>query len=267
MSTYFRGVTFFRACQRAAKLRHSRVVQSGARDPRTICPEGTPLPFKTPRKPLAQPAPAKGRRKAVQEPYHHGNLREALLDAGIQLLKEQGAEALGLRELARQAGVSRTAPYRHFESRDALLAGIAEQGFVKLRDVLLEARHEHEADHEAWFIAASKAYIGFAFGYAEHFKLMFGGYMKYEPDQHTSLHEAGNGAFQTLVDLIVASQESGLVMKGDPMAVSIAAWSTLHGFCSLAVHKRLDFLVGNPELLSRTAELVARTSLEGVRAR
>jgi AcrR family transcriptional regulator len=225
------------------------------------------LPFKTPRKPAARPAPRKGRRSAAPEPYHHGNLREALLEAGIQLLKEQGAEALGLRELARQAGVSRTAPYRHFESRDALLAGIAEQGFVKLREVLLEARREHEADHEAWFIAAARAYIGFAFGYAEHFKLMFGGYMKYEPGQHTSLHDAGNGAFQTLVDLVLASQESGLVMQGDPIAVSIAAWSTLHGFCSLAVHKRLDFLVENPELLSRTAELVARTCLEGVRAR
>jgi AcrR family transcriptional regulator len=225
------------------------------------------LPFKTPRKPAARPAPRKGRRKAAPEPYHHGNLREALLEAGIQLLREQGAEALGLRELARQAGVSRTAPYRHFESRDALLAGIAEQGFVKLREVLLAARREHEADHEAWFIAASRAYIGFAFGYAEHFKLMFGGYMKYEPGQHTSLHDAGIGAFQTLVDLIVASQLSGLVMKGDPIAVSIAAWSTLHGFCSLAVHKRLDFLVENPDLLSRAADLVARTSLEGVRAR
>ncbi len=225
------------------------------------------MPFKTPRKPAARPAPRKGRRKAVPEPYHHGNLREALLAAGIQLLKEQGAEALGLRELARQAGVSRTAPYRHFESRDALLAGIAEQGFVKLREVLLEARHQHESDHERWFLEAARAYIGFAFGYAEHFKLMFGGYMKYEPGQHTSLHDAGNGAFQTLVDLIVASQESGLVMKGDPMAVSIAAWSTLHGFCSLAVHKRLDFLVENPELLSKTADLVARTCLEGVRAR
>ena len=225
------------------------------------------MPFKTPTKTPVRPAPRKGRRTAAPEPYHHGNLREALLAAGIQLLKEQGAEALGLRELARQAGVSRTAPYRHFESRDALLAGIAEQGFVKLREVLLEARQQHETDHEAWFIEAARAYIRFAFGYAEHFKLMFGGYMKYEPGQHTSLHDAGNGAFQTLVDLIVASQQSGLVMKGDPLAVSIAAWSTLHGFCSLAVHKRLDFLVQAPALLANTADLVARTSLEGVRAR
>ncbi|NBS67250.1 MAG: TetR/AcrR family transcriptional regulator, partial [Betaproteobacteria bacterium] len=72
-----------------------------------------------PKKPAAPRTTHKVKSKPTS--YHHGNLREALLEAGLELLRKDGAESLGLRELARQAGVSRTAPYRHFESKEALI--------------------------------------------------------------------------------------------------------------------------------------------------
>jgi AcrR family transcriptional regulator len=231
------------------------------------------LPFKAPKTPFkapktsARPALRKGRRKVVVEPYHHGNLREALLAAGIQLLKDHGAESLGLRELARQAGVSRTAPYRHFDSKDSLIAAIAEQGFVKLKAVLDETRRLHEANAEEWFVEAARQYIRFALTYPEHFKVMFGDYVKYEPEKHASLADAGNGAFQTLVDLMAACQQAGLVKEGDPVAWSIVVWSTLHGFSVLLVHNRLKFVEEDPKSLGAVMELVARSSLETVRRR
>ncbi|MEO8040253.1 MAG: TetR/AcrR family transcriptional regulator [Betaproteobacteria bacterium] len=222
------------------------------------------MPFKSPSS-IARPPLRKGRRKAAVEPYHHGNLKAALLAAGLKLLKDQGAEALGLRELARQAGVSRTAPYRHFDSKDALIAAIAEEGFVKLKSILDETRRVHEGDAEAWFVEGARQYIRFATTYAEHFKVMFGDYVKYEPEKHASLHVAANAAFQTLVDLVTACQQSRLIKEGDPVAWSIVTWSTLHGFSVLLVHKRLKFVDDDPESLAAMSELVARSSLETIR--
>lgn len=230
------------------------------------------MPFKAPKTPFkakaeARPPLRKGRRKAVLEPYHHGNLRAALLEAGIQLLKDQGAEALGLRELARQAGVSRTAPYRHFDSKAALIAAIAEDGFVKLKAALDEARGSEHAGAEDWFVEAARQYIRFALSYPEHFKVMFGDYVKYEPEKHASLAAAGNAAFQTLVDLILACQAAGLVRDGEPVSLSIVVWATLHGYSVLLVHNRLKFIEEDPASLGAISELVARSSLETVRRR
>src|SRR5688572_2247793 len=71
--------------------------------------------------------------------YHHGDLRRALLDAALTILRTEGLDALTLRAAARAAGVSQTAPYRHFDDRTALLAGVAEDGFVRLRERLQRA--------------------------------------------------------------------------------------------------------------------------------
>lgn len=200
-------------------------------------------------------------------PYHHGNLREALLEAGLELLRRDGAESLGLRELARQAGVSRTAPYRHFESKEALIAAIAEQGFLRLQAYQDEARRRHPDDVQAWFLECARQYIRFAVEHPEHLKVMFGPYISQMPRQADHpLHVAGNATFAKLVDLVVKAQQAGLVRSGDPVEVSVSVWSLLHGFAMLLVQNRLEFLELEPGRIAALAEQAAHDSLAAVRA-
>src|SRR6266700_7153152 len=94
------------------------------------------------------------------KPYHHGNLRETLLQSAIRLIAEVGPTAFTLREVARQAGVSHNAPYRHFQDKDALLAAVATQGYGELTEAMLEAaaQQPHALDQ---LKHAGLAYISF----------------------------------------------------------------------------------------------------------
>src|SRR5919206_2322086 len=101
--------------------------------------------------------------------YHHGNLRPALLRTAAKTLEKEGLGALSLRELARRAGVSHNAPYRHFPDRDSLLAALAAEGFEMLGDAL-EKRPRREM---------GEAYVEFALAHPQRFRLMFGGLCKH----------------------------------------------------------------------------------------
>src|SRR5919106_3067320 len=103
--------------------------------------------------------------------YHHGDLRTALLQTAAKILEKQGLVALSLRELARLAGVSHNAPYRHFPDRDSLLAALAAEGFELLGDAL-QSRPRREM---------GEAYVEFALAHPERFRLMFGGLAGLEP--------------------------------------------------------------------------------------
>lgn len=104
-------------------------------------------------------------------PYHHGDLRKVLVATGRELVARNGPAALSLREVARAAGVSHNAPYRHFVSREALLAAIAAAGFVALKEALLVAA---QTEPERRLRALGKAYVRFALDHGSDFLLMFG---------------------------------------------------------------------------------------------
>src|SRR5690625_2896195 len=105
-----------------------------------------------------------------EDRYHHGDLRRALLDAAAGLVQERRNAEASLREIARRAGVSHTAPYRHFESKEALLAAVAEEGFHQFREVL-EAAAEGKAPLDALH-ATGQAYVDFALGHPGYFRVM-----------------------------------------------------------------------------------------------
>jgi len=106
------------------------------------------------------------------KPYHHGNLREALLGAAIRLIAEVGPTAFTLREVARRAGVSHNAPYRHFRDRDDLMAAVAAQGFRELTRAMIEAAAP-KSDPLDRLKHAGLGYVTFALRRAEHFTVMF----------------------------------------------------------------------------------------------
>ncbi len=165
-----------------------------------------------------------------KKPYHHGHLEETLLDAAIQVIAEKGAADFTLREVARRAGVSHNAPYRHFADRDELLASVAEQGFRELNQSMLDAGSGCAGPFER-LKQAGLAYVEFAQRRPEHFTVMF----------DAPVRKVNEEAFATLVSLVKASQESGAIPPGEPLQWALLAWSIVHGVAKLATAKRLPF--------------------------
>lgn len=158
--------------------------------------------------------------------YHHGDLPVALLRGAGQLLEKEGAEALSLRALARLAGVSHAAPYRHFRDRESLLAALAAEGFERF------GRELEEGEAREGLRGRGAAYIRFALDNPQRFRLMFGGEVPIH--KHPALREAATRAFSGLAGAL-AKHLSG-VASGD---ASIAAWALVHGLANLLMHERI----------------------------
>ncbi|HEX4663202.1 MAG TPA: TetR/AcrR family transcriptional regulator [Terriglobales bacterium] len=172
------------------------------------------------------------------KPYHHGHLRESLLQAAIQLIAEVGPAGFTLREVSRRAGVSHNAPYRHFADRDELLAAVAAQGFRELDEAMLKAL-KHQRSSIARLKHAGLAYVEFALRRPEHFAVMFDAAVS--KHKTTDSSQAAEQAFGTLVRLVKSCQDEGRLPSGDVHQFALLAWSMVHGVAKLATAKRLPF--------------------------
>jgi AcrR family transcriptional regulator len=181
-----------------------------------------------------------------QRSYHHGDLRRTLIDAALRIVERDGAGALSLRELARRAGVSHAAPYRHFASREALLDALAIEGFRGL-GAEMQARAGDERVPLRRFRALGLAYVRYAVAHPGHFKVMFSADLR-EGAESLELAAAGEPTLRALVECIAAGQAAGEVRAGDPRALSVSAWSMVHGLAMLLVDGQLVPLVdGEPD--------------------
>lgn len=192
--------------------------------------------------------PGRGPTKRRGAPYHHGNLREALLQAALSLAETVGPGGLTLRATARLAGVSQAAPYRHFAGKEALLAAVAEEGFRALTAMQRDSA-SHQSDPLERFRALGLAYVGFASSHPSHFRVMFAPEVagKFAPGvankfAYPTLAEAAAEAFGLLVDAIAECQRAGAVKEGDPKELALAAWSVVHGLSALVVDRQLSEL-------------------------
>ena len=164
--------------------------------------------------------------------YHHGNLREALIRAALNLIGEKGLGGVTFAEAARAAGVSPAAPYRHFRDRDALLAEVARQGFERFEAMLTAAWNEGRPEPLTAFENIGKAYLAFARSEPAYYAAMFEAGLP--PDASAELREAGERAFGVL--RTAAEAVCTLLPKeGRPPAsmVSLHVWSLSHGIASL----------------------------------
>jgi AcrR family transcriptional regulator len=171
--------------------------------------------------------------------YHHGSLRKALVDAGIRVLSRDGADAVTLRAVAREAGVSHAAPYSHFKDREALLAAVAVPSFRELARRLRDAVAGETGDAGDRIRAAGRAYLGFAIDRPEEYRLMFGPRVG-SFEAHEGLGSASRDAFGVLVAAVEAGQAAGLVSPGPSTGLATFAWAAVHGLASLFVDRRVD---------------------------
>jgi AcrR family transcriptional regulator len=167
-----------------------------------------------------------------KRPYHHGDLKDTLIDTALVHIARVGARALSLREVARRAGVSHTASYRHFSSKESLFAAIAEQGFRRLRDGMRAAMRAHDQDPVAALQATGVAYVEFGVRYPDHMQVMFGGLIERYED-YPALVAASKEAYELLVSIVSEGLRSGRLRGPDERIVALASWALVHGLSQL----------------------------------
>ena len=169
---------------------------------------------------------------AERESYHHGDLRQAILTAACECLKTENADGLSLRALAREIGVSQTAPYRHFDSRNALFAGIATWGFQILErelEVCLQGQVKSSPDA---MIEMGLTYLSFSEAHCEKYQLFFDSSMV-DFDEYPDLQDASGHCFELMLEVIEAGQCAGVYRVQAVEQLAAHVWSGLHGIASL----------------------------------
>jgi AcrR family transcriptional regulator len=193
-------------------------------------------------------------RRRTRKPYHHGSLRQALLDSALEIIEERGPSALSLREAASRAGVSHAAPKRHFATVADLYCAVAEDGYRALREHLLKrvAGQPDAAPLQALAILGV-AYVEFAITNPGRFRAMFHSGMTDRTASHP-LEDAAGSAFDVLVDAIERCQQAGEVRAGSPRELALSAWAIVHGLAVLGVDRQLanrGFSSDDPVMLAR----------------
>jgi AcrR family transcriptional regulator len=175
------------------------------------------------------------------KPYHHGNLRAALIEAGLAALETADSGDVSLRALAREIGVSANAAYRHFKDKDALLSALAAEGFRRFAAKQAESMQGH-AELMTARRASGRAYVDFARANPALFRLMFGHFLHAKAD--ADLRESAMHAFQGL--LSASAQEAGTAAT-DQLALltAVLSWSIVHGLSHLLLDGQLDFFAGD----------------------
>lgn len=178
--------------------------------------------------------------------YHHGDLPAALLAAVRDAVTDSGVSGVSLREVARRAGVSHSAPAHHFGSKAGLLMAFAAEGFRLLAEAIRgEAARQGGADAAAQVAAVGQAYVRFAVSHPAHFEVMFG------PDAlipgDSELTVARKAVYELLIEAIGRARQAGRLPGHSPELVAISAWSLVHGLAALLISGRISDRAGQAD--------------------
>lgn len=200
------------------------------------------------------------KRKKSPGSYHHGNLRDTLIEIGSEMLVETSPEQLSLRQLAKQAGVSHNAPYQHFENKEGLIAAIAEAGFRLLATALDAADPgADDATPVERLEAVMLGYVAFALGHPGHLRVMFGDLPQ---SQYPDLFQASMEALGRLVAVVAAGQAAGVFVDADTDTLAAVLWTQVHGISTAALANKIPpHLSHTPERLTKDA---IRLMCEGI---
>lgn len=185
--------------------------------------------------------------------YHHGDLRRALLAETARTIRREGVDGVTLRAVGKRLGVSRTALYRHFADKPALLAAVAREGFQAFSRDLSQAWNA-AGGGRAGFRAMGAAYVKFAIANPSHYRVMFGAF-KDLCERDRELAADAQASFKVLLDAVVTLQNDGLLRADPPEMLAQYIWAAVHGVAMLAIDGQLG-----PD--PRAADALARFALE-----
>jgi len=174
--------------------------------------------------------------------YHHGDLKNALIKAGVEILSKEGVGGLSLRKVAKRAGVSHSAPYAHFKDRQSLIAAISTEGFRQLYDELDAAVLAHVNAPKEQLFEAAWAYVQFAMNNTDTFKIMFSGVLEKEKD-YPSFVEISGKTFERVVEIVRVCQDAGILRSAPSELIAVSLWGQVHGIISLALEGQITHRV------------------------
>lgn len=193
--------------------------------------------------------------------YHHGNLRNTLLEIATELLAEDGVRGLSLRKMAQRAGVSHNAPYMHFADKDAVLAAIAEEGFRLLAIEVESAISIPGQTSRHQLIAVSEAYVRFAIDRSEHLQIMF---RATDPQKYPSLEEVSQASLHRLFEIVKTGQENRELRAGDTAEMTRAIWAMVHGVATLSIAYKTTVLLPERNSVADTVTTLVNFLLDGL---
>ena len=167
-----------------------------------------------------------------EQAYHHGDLRNALILKGLDVLNEKGVSGLSLRQLARDIGVGHNAPYRHFKNKTELLEAIASVGFHRLNACNLRLELEFNTDAETQLFESGMQLLNMASEEPQLFNLMFGGHIELN-DCGDELHKEAEESMQGLIKIITLGQSQDVFQQGDAVKKAVAAMAMVQGLAMM----------------------------------
>jgi AcrR family transcriptional regulator len=174
--------------------------------------------------------------------YHHGDLKNALIEVGADILSKDGVSGLSLRKVAQKAGVSHTAPYAHFADKQALIAAISTEGYKNLYDQIAQVAEQYRSDPLRRLVESSWAYVQFALDEPDHFKVTLSGMIEKEQD-YPAFVETAKQTFSLVVEVVAQCQQAGILCKGAADLTAVSVWALIHGFVTLLLENQISHTV------------------------
>lgn len=174
--------------------------------------------------------------------YHHGDLKNALIAAGIDILSKEGVHGLSLRKVAQRAGVSHAAPYAHYADKQALIAAISTEGYRRLYETLRAIGERYAGDPLRQLIEGAWAYTQFALQDPDHFKITFSGVIEKE-QAYPAFVEMSQKSFGLVVQIVAACQADGILKSGPPDLLAVSVWGLVHGVVSLLLEGQISHTI------------------------
>lgn len=195
--------------------------------------------------------------------YHHGNLREALLETTTAIVRDEGLDEVSMRSLSDRLNVSRSAAYRHFDGKTDLLAEVARRGFLELRENLRPIRTGEDGGKSAGerLLEMGRAYVGFAVDNPAHYRLMF--QWDWSADEFEDLRTDGRETYEELLKIIESGQESGEFRTGNPGEMAFSTWALVHGIAMLTLDGHDQGMSGDTDQLESILSWIGTGLLDG----
>jgi AcrR family transcriptional regulator len=185
--------------------------------------------------------------------YHHGDLKNALIKAGVEILAKDGVSGLSLRKVAGRAGVSHAAPYSHFADKQALIAAISTEGFRQLHERVSGVAEEYKTKPSMQLVEVAWTYVQFAMNDRDRFKVMFSGVLEKEKEYPEFVAESQRN-FQLVKMIVEANQAAGVLRSGPSDLMALSAWGIIHGFIMLLLEGQIPHTILEQKSLRELVE-------------